>query len=424
VKNPFLAMIIWLVLLPGICLAGSEPYFYPFTNPYEATVLGTPDFLQAELPELIYPQKRELKVFKDRDIPDVFWYQKKLVYSLVRQKGKAPLIFMIAGTGAGYNSQKMQDMQKAFYQAGFHVVSLPSPTHMNFIVTASESMVPGHLQDDARDLYRVMALIWQDIRGRVPVSKFYLTGYSLGAAQAAFVARLDEERRIFNFTKVLMINPPVSLYNSVDILDGLIHADIKDADKFNEWFDAVMNRMADMQKEFGRINFSGDFLYQAYKKHPPREDFLKTLIGLAFRLSSNNMIFTTDVMTNGGYIVPKNSPLKNSTRLTEFFKVGARTSFTDYFQEYFLPYHQSLDPAVTEESLIEEETLMSIEPYLKSASKIGLVTNMDDIILTQGELEYLRGVFQERAKIYPNGGHCGNMGHKDFVAHMVGFFRN
>ena len=423
-KKPLLFILIWLVLLPGICLAGTKPYFYPFTNPYEATVLGTPDFLQAKLPELIYPQKKKLKVFKDRDIPDVFWYQDKLIYSLVRQKGKAPLIFLIAGTGADYNSPKMQDMQKAFFQAGFHVVSLSSPTHMNFIITASETMVPGHLQDDARDLYHVMELIWKDIRKRIRVSEFYLTGYSLGGAQAAFVAKLDEEKRVFNFAKVLMINPPVSLYNSVEILDQIIFADMKDVDKFNEWFDAVMRRLADMQREYGPIDFSGDFLYQAYKRNPPAEDFLKTLIGVAFRLSSSNMIFTTDVMTNGGYIVPRNSRLRNSTRLTEFFKVGVRTGFIDYFREYFLPFHQSQDPAVTEDLMIEAETLNSIEDYLKSASKIGLVTNMDDIILAPGELDYLRGVFQERAKIFPNGGHCGNMAHKDFVAHMIGFFKN
>ena len=76
-KRPFLLVALWLALLPGICLAGTEPYFYPFTNPYEATVLGTPDFLQAKLPELIYPQKKKLKVFADRDIPDVFWIRKR-----------------------------------------------------------------------------------------------------------------------------------------------------------------------------------------------------------------------------------------------------------------------------------------------------------------------------------------------------------
>ena len=67
---------------------------------------------------------------------------------------------------------------------------------------------------------------------------------------------------------------------------------------------------------------------------------------------------------------------------------------------------------------------MAIEDYLKSASKIGLVTNVDDLILAPGEVDYLKKVFQARAKIYPKGGHCGNMDHKDNVAYMIDFFRN
>jgi len=54
------------------------------------------------------------------------------------------------------------------------------------------------------------------------VSEFYLGGYSLGGTQAAFVAKIDEERRIFNFRKVIMVNPVVNLYNSVTRIEGLL----------------------------------------------------------------------------------------------------------------------------------------------------------------------------------------------------------
>ena len=50
--------------------------------------------------------------------------------------------------------------------------------------------------------------------------------------------------------------------------------------------------------------------------------------------------------------------------------------------------------------------------------------NADDIILADGELDYLVGVFGARAKIYPDGGHCGNMAHRDNVAFMVDYFKN
>lgn len=36
----------------------------------------------------------------------------------------------------------------------------------------------------------------------------YLTGYSLGAAQTTFASQPDEEQEVFQFPKILMINPP------------------------------------------------------------------------------------------------------------------------------------------------------------------------------------------------------------------------
>jgi len=59
----------------------------------------------------------------------------------VAQDSPAPLIFIIAGTGAGYNSQKMKVLQRAFFQAGFHVLALSSPTHGHFIVSATRHEV-------------------------------------------------------------------------------------------------------------------------------------------------------------------------------------------------------------------------------------------------------------------------------------------
>jgi hypothetical protein len=71
----------------------------------------------------------------------------------------------------------------------------------------------------------------------VEVTDFFLTGYSLGAAQSAFVAKLDEEDKVFNFRKVLLVNPPVSLYNSVQILDKMLEENIPGGlDNFNAFY--------------------------------------------------------------------------------------------------------------------------------------------------------------------------------------------
>jgi hypothetical protein len=411
----------WFALT--VSLTSSRAYDFPFTNPYVATVIGTPPKYSIPLPEKIRVRQLELTVFEDRTIPDVFWYLEKLNYSLAYQKKKAPLIFVIAGTGASYRTANMQLLQKIFYQAGFHVLSLSSPTHPDFIANASTSKVPGNIVGDSRDLYRVMELAWQQVKNRIEVSEFYLTGYSLGGAQAAFITQLDDGQRLFNFKKVVMINPPVSLYNSAEILDGMLVNNIPGGmDGFDAFFREMMNEFSELYQEMGFIDLSDDFLYTVYKKRPPKEENLAALIALVFRLSSTNMVFTSDVMTNAGLVVPKNRVLSPSDSLTDYFEVTMRTSFIDYFNELYYPFFRSQQTGATQQALIEQASLKRIEDYLKANQKISLITNEDDFILAPGELDFFRRVFQDRAKIYPIGGHCGNMGYRDNVEHMLSLF--
>ena len=301
-----------------------------------------------------------------------------------------PLIFNIAGTGAGHNSAKMQVMERAFYQAGFHIVSLPSPTHPNFIATASETQVPGMLADDARDLYRVMQAVYREIAGSIEVSTFYLTGYSLGAAQAAFVAKLDEEVGVFDFEKVLMINPPVSLYNSVKRLDDMIGAIPGGAGNFPAFFESVFERFADVYRQEDFVDFANDFLYKIHKDQPLDTRAFRALVGVSFRVASANIVFTSDVLTRSNVIVRRNRRLSSTDSLTNYYKASLRIGFTGYIEHLLLPFYRHRRPGITLDTLIRESSLEAIAPYLRSSNKIGLIHNADDIILDDSELNFLR----------------------------------
>jgi len=420
--------LVFFVFLMGSAWSQANAYDYPFKDPYVATVIGTPSEFQPKLPEKIDYKMLSFEVFPERVVPDVFWYQREFRYSLTYQEGEAPLIFVIAGTGSSFYSSNMIFFQRIFNQAGFHVICLPSPTHMNFITTASVTGLPGAIGADAVDLYRVMTMAWEQVKGRIKVSEFYLTGYSLGASEAAFVAKLDEEKRVFNFKKVLMINPAVSLYTSAKILDEMILAALPGGLKdFNAWLDRILGRFAEVFKEMGYVDLGHDFLYNIYKTvnktRSPKRENLATMIGFAFRISSNNMIFTSDVMTNAGLIVPKNLVLKSSDSLYEYFRATSTTTFVDYFDELLFPYYKARHPELTQQRAIEIVSLHNIQDYLEKSPKIGLMGNEDDLILTPQDLNFLKYVFGSRAKIYPYGGHCGNMSYTENVEYMLNFFK-
>ena len=415
-----------LVATVGLLVAGQAgAYDFPFEDPLLATVVGTPSQYQADLPEDAPRKTLELTIKPPGQIPEIFWYDRELRYSFLKQKQPAPLIFVIAGTGASHTGRTVDILHKVFYKAGFHVIVLPSPTHSNFVTAASTTSVPGHAYDDAKDLYKVMEASYAQVKDKIEVTDFFMTGYSLGGFNAAFIAKLDEERRIFNFKKVLVLCPPVSLYNSVNILDAMLDDNVPtDAAGINAYIDRVFGSLAAVYKENQHVEFVGDFLYIAYQQINPEAEALKGLIGLVFRFSSSNMAFTSDVISNAGFVVRKNTGLGIPTSLTPFAITGFRTSFADYLDGIMVPYFGARDAGLTRDRLIALSSLQEIESYLSTADHIGMMTNADEIILAPGELDYLRELFGNRATIYPRGGHCGNLAFPENVEDMTAFFRD
>jgi len=415
-------LIVFLLLIPAFALAGDAVYRYPFDDSFAATILGTPQNLRPTLSGEVPVKTMILET--DLQKPEIFFYDRGLRYTVAFQDRKAPLIFLIAGTGSSSKSPKVLALMENLYHAGFHVIALPSPTFPNFIIDASTSHVPGNLPDDAVDLYRVMEKIWDQSRGRIEVSQFFLAGYSLGGTEAAFVAKLDEERKVFDFRRVLMLNPAVSLYNSVSRIEGLLDGIPGGPRRIGAFFNRVMTKGTSFHRKGDFVGIDDDFLFAAYQAQLLDRDEAGGLIAVSFRIGSAGMIFASDVMTNGGYVVPGNKVLKNSDSLEDYFWTSLHLSFLDYFNEYFVPYFQSRRPGLSREELIEALSLKSIEGYLASSGKIGVITNEDDFILAPGELDYLRRVFGSRIKIYPSGGHLGNLEYRDNMAFLIDRLRS
>ena len=426
-KMMLLLLLACSLLFATVCLVQAASYDYPITDPIAATILSTPQKDRAVLPEWIRVKKYQtIDVFPDREVPEVFWFNKKLRYSVAYHNEKAPVMFLIAGTGAGYDSAKMKMMQRAFFQAGFHVVTLSSPTHPNFIVAASSSGMPGDIRSDSADLYNVMEKMWQRSKKKDLISDFYLAGYSLGGSQAAYVAKLDEERKVFNFKKVLMINPALNIYDSAVKLDKMLVDNVPGGmDHFNDFYRKLMDNITESYVHGDFVDLSYGFFYSAYKEILPSQAEGKAVIGFSFRISLGNIHFTSDVMTNSGFIVPKNMKLSSTDSLTDYGKVVARgDGFGEYVENILYPAFKANEPGMSLREFVDKSSLRAIEGYLRKSDKIGLVTNVDDFILADGDVDYFKQVFGSRAKIYPLGGHCGNMAYKDNVAYMIDFFKS
>ena len=409
-----------VALDPERIIANAGEYNFPVANPYVATVAGTPSALAADVPEDAPVRNLDLTIIEDRKTPEIFWYEDRFRYSVAAQRGEAPLIFIIAGTNAGYASRFSRFLQNLFFSVGFHAVSLSSPTFPNFMVAGSTTSVPGRGSQDAADLYRAMRLCMERLRQSMRVSDIYLVGYSLGGWQSAFVARLDEQQQALGFRRVLMINPPVSLYRSSKVLDKMLVDNIPGGlENFQVFLDEMTTRVTEVVQRSKGLDFSQDFLYDTIHEMQTTDQELKALIGTVFRLSAANIAFTADVMNHAGYIVPSDRTLTVSTSLTPYFNLAIQRGFRDYLDNLLYPVNRRLDPSLSTSDLIAESSLESIETYLRGAENIRLLTNADDIILAPGDIEFFERTFNGRSRIFPTGGHCGNMRHRYVAAAML-----
>lgn len=405
----------------------AEQYGYPLDNPFEATIATTPAALRAEVPsdDDIDQADYKLRLRPEREftLPDNFWAVKRLTYRLARQPGPAPLMFIISGTGASYASGKTEDLKRLFYGAGYHVVQLSSPTSFDFIAAASRYATPGYSPDDAKDLYRVMQAVRAQ-QHELPVTEFNLTGYSLGALHAAFVSKLDETRQSFNFKRVLMLNPPVNLYTSINNLDKLVQTRVDAIDSTTTFYEVILEKLTRYYRQHGSINLDEAMLFD-FQRSALRltDEQMAMLIGSVFRFSAADIVFTSDLINRRGLVVPPDYPIDEDTSLEPFFRRSLLCDFDCYITEQLIPMWRAQQDGGSLAQLVEQVSLYALEDYLRESPKIAVMHNADDIILGAGDLGFLRRTFGDRMTLYPRGGHCGNLNYRVNAQAMLEFFR-
>ena len=139
---------------------------------------------------------------------------------------------------------------------------------------------------------------------KLAVSEYHLTGYSLGALNAAFVSELDERLRSFNFKRVLLLNPPVNLYTSVTNLDRLVQTRVKGVDNGTTYFELILGKLSRYFEEKGHIDLNEALLYDFQQSGQKlSNEQLAMLIGSSFRFSVSDMAFTADLINRRGLIL-------------------------------------------------------------------------------------------------------------------------
>ena len=397
-------------------------YNFPIDDPYSATIIGSASMMTEGVSENIPLKVYGIQIKDKKDIPDVFWYASKFKFSFSKQKNKkAPLIFVLAGTGSDYSAIRVKFMQRIFHDAGYHTIAISSQMSQQFMISASTNAIPGMLIRDNEDIYKAMKLAYNKIKDQVDVTDFYIMGYSLGGSNAAVLSYIDEKEKAFNFKRVFMVNPPVNLYDSAVKLDKYL--DDYTGGK-SEGIEKLLNTTlakikGGLTNEYA--NIGADTIYNIVKGGILSDSEKKAYIGLAFRLASTDLNFISDFITKSHIYTKNPEKVDKYTNMKEYFKAVNFATFEDYVNKIGFPYYKKYNKDLTTEDLKEKASLRVIEDYLRTSPKIAAVTNADELILNEKDFAFLKDVFKDRLIIYPKGGHCGNMFYKENVDIMLKF---
>jgi hypothetical protein len=385
-----------------------------------ATVFGTPPQNMAPMPSKVPLVEINIGLPWARPVPDVFWFDRKLRVWFSAQDKPAPLAIVISGTGSDGNTAKLSVLRGALYGAGYHVLTMPSPTFPGFIVSTSSTGVAGDLMQDGHDLYAAMQQIIAHLPRKVQITEIDVLGYSLGGANAAIVKSIDAKEGKLKIHRAVMIDPPVSLFSSIGRLDKLFAISVGSGD---DAIDALYRRLyaelANLYRASDRVEIDEDFILGAAAAVLKTDAEFSAAIALSFRIDLVNVFFAGDLYAGTGVVVDPKHPPKVGDSLEETQRILRNKPFSEYFTKVFAPYYLKHRPNTTAASLIADNRLDIIGAALRNDSDYYAQANSDDLILDKQELAWLRDTLGSRIVVYDHGGHLGNVGERQQVSDML-----
>ncbi|NLF39448.1 hypothetical protein GX586_08385 [bacterium] len=340
---------------------------------------------------------------------------KELTYKVWMQKKPAPLAFIIPGLGGHCASVQEAGLAEVLFDKGYSVAALSSPFNWEFVTAASTVIVPGHTPRDAEDMYAVMQAVRADIReeyGEDAVTKTALMGYSLGAIEALFIARIDEAERKMGFERILAINPPVNLLHGLIQLDDLFKV-------WTNWSEAQLDAVKVKAMKIYNIYSAKGSLLEAGLLIEPAE--AKFAIGYTFHRTLGETIKAIHSRKDYGFL--KNPYSRWSSERLD--KEIERYLFSDYVLTFVKAAYSNLWlTAQPVHKLNAEASIFTLEKMLERNDRVRVLHSRDDFLLTDDDRLWLDNVLGDRIVFFDHGAHLGFLYHEQAQEAIAGMMTN
>ncbi|MBF1334128.1 MAG: alpha/beta hydrolase, partial [Leptotrichia sp.] len=365
-------------------------------------VMGTPSSQWYKFKKGKAPKVKKFKAIKK--VPEILRQWSDYEYGVWTQKNAAPLMILVSGTGSLYNSGLTMYMANVFYDRGYNVIALSSPTTMPYIVSQSKNNYAGYIKDESTHMYELIATaVSREKAEGMKVTKTHIGGYSLGGFQSLLIHELDSEDKKIGIEKSLMLNAPVSILTATQKLDSyLVENGIYNAEGLEKFLDNIFGKLVyDEKIELSDVDFTD--VRSAVSKLQLKDSDFEVLTGLLFRFYSANMTFAGEVFSGKDAVgrLSDKKTYKKFDSVTKEFREGLSVSFDEYSKEILYPYlKKNKYPDLTMEQFIKEFDLRNSQEFIEKNNKnIIFITSKDDILITESDLDYINKTFGNKVII-------------------------
>lgn len=315
------------------------------------------------------------------------------------QPESAPIVYIAPGIGSHRLSLTTLALAENLFLNGFSVVATTNVFHPEFMEHASTAALPAYPPVDCRDLLVELTAIDGLLEKKHPglLGKRALLGFSMGGFDALHIAAREKQEKegLLRFDRYVAINTPVQMDYAVTCIDRFSHAADAWSPKERQFRanNAVLKaaKLLDMP-DSGVAGLPFDGIES------------KFLIGLTFRMTLRDTIYSSQARHNLGVLSTPISPWKREPLYQEI--VGY--SYRDYFLKFAIPYYH--EQGIGMRDFNRENNLMSYGNSLRTQKKTRVIINRNDFLLTASDIAWMQSTFtSSRLKIFPEGGHLGNL---------------
>jgi hypothetical protein len=133
----------------------------------------------------------------------------------------------------------------------------------------------------------------------------------------------------------------------------------------------------------------------------------KFLIGLSFRLTLRDILFSSQFRHNQGIL---QQPIEKSRRQAVYDEI-LKFSFRDYVDKFVTPYDATRGIDLKNQDVVRRGTdLTTYTTELQANPDIRLILNRNDFLLADEDVAWVESTFApSQVTLFPDGGHLGNL---------------